>query len=164
MFLMESHLGRASLGNQGSKMMGGFAMWNYWNLTNYQTTQRNVNLGVGVPLRFNFIHPDEELLVNYDNSVSLAALFRLDIQSYPGKKGIWVFFGAGPEYRLLWDGRDSQGGLPLMQAEFGIKIDKPNALIIDNAEIGFTTSMPLRKREFNDRLYFASFFVRIEAF
>jgi len=161
--LLEGHLGRAVLDNQGSKAIGGFGCWGYWNIKNFQN-RKSSSIGMSFPLRLAITSPNEGILTNYDHSLSGATLFRLTIQHHPIKETLWFFAGAGPEIRIIWKDKKSSRGLPLFQQEFGIKICKPNSSLLKNVELGLSSGIPVRKKEWDDRLFFGSFFVRFDAY
>lgn len=161
--LIESHLGRASVEHQGTKVIGGFGLCHYLTLKNFQK-RKTSSIGLNVPMRVDITSPNEEVLMNYEYSISAAALFRGTFQQRPNKETLWFFLGAGPEVRIIWGDDESSRGLPLFQQEFGIKVTKANSILLRNTEIGFTTSFPVRKNEWDDLLYFGSLFIRLKAF
>jgi hypothetical protein len=161
--LIESSFGRAVVDNEGSKFIGGFGYCNYLKFKDFHGHKFS-SIGLSLPFRVFVISPQEEVLENYSYSLSCATLFRYTVQARPCKEVLWFFMGTGPEYRRIWDEHEASSGLPLLQQEFGVKILKPGKILLKNMEAGFTTSIPLRKKEWDSRTYFGSFFIRIDAF
>ena len=160
--LVESNFGRASMSDQGSKFIGGFGLWGRFSL---QEKKRHT-LEIGIPLRWSFTSPEEEVLVDYDHSLSASALFRL-VLKHPTNESVSFFVGAGPELRVVWkdgDDKNSSRSIPMLQQEIGFKMAKPNAFLFDHWEIGLTSSIPISEKEWKDKLVFASLFVRMSIF
>jgi hypothetical protein len=159
--VLESNMGTAMRNQQQADIIAGFGIWNYIHINDLECAKKGA-LGVSIPMRFEMTSPEESVLSDYDQSLSMAALFRIDIQLFPKKETFWWFMGAGPELRTIWSGETSRT-LPGFQQEVGIKIRRPNSGVL-NSEIGAFVTWPVTKKEWDENLYYASFFARIGIF
>lgn len=158
--LIESHIGRAVVDNEGSSVIAGVGLWKYIGINEFHN-KRISKIGLSFPARLAITSPNEEVLSNYDYSLSISTMFRFAIQSRPANEILWFFIGVGPEMRVIWEGDDQAYGMPLVQQEVGFTIRKDESLIFENMEFGFSTSFPVRKKEWDQHLHFASFFIRL---
>lgn len=160
-FVMEGNIGVGMRENQNSKVIGGFGLWRFWHITDVQG-RRKGSLGISSPIRYEMTSPNETVLIDYKNSLSVATLFRVSIQQHPTNDTFWFFLGAGPELRTIWGNGKSQN-LPMIQQEIGMRMYRPNAIHRDN-ELGFSVSWPLSRQEWNDEFRILTFFMRIAVF
>lgn len=144
--------------SESKHLIAQVGLWNYWHLNSFQGRRRS-HIGIGVPARFFFADANVTPSFDFESMISVAALFRVNIQQHPEKDRWWFFVAAGPEFRSVF-GAEYTRNLPMLQSEFGFKFSKPQA-ILPKADIGFSVSQSVLKKDNDDKLNFISFFIRI---
>lgn len=137
-FVIESSLAMpAGHRYSDSYILGGVGIWNYWHLQDTRG-RRNGRLGLSLPLRFWFADPGKSNISGIRQILSVATLFRVDIQQHP-QKDTWCFFlGAGPELRQSYL-EEASATVLSVQTELGFK-RRQHSAIISNIEFGSSAS------------------------
>ncbi len=120
-----------------SYILGGVGIWNYWHLQDTRG-RRNGRLGLSLPLRLWFSDPGKVNIPGLRSMLSVATLFRVDIQQHPQKDSWWFFIGAGPELRQTYFEETGATALSV-QTEIGFK-RRQHLAIISNVELGSSAS------------------------
>jgi len=159
----EGNLGLVSRENEKSQLIGGFGLWNYLRLDEFQGKRKSA-IGLSVPIRLGILSLKNNNVLGYEYSLSVASMFRVMIQQHPVKETFWFFMGAGPELRTTIENEtEKELNLFFIQQEFGFKIFNPNAILPDN-EIGFSISWPVNKEDWEEQQRFVLFFARLAIF
>lgn len=160
-FLIESNLGLTTSELFDSRLIGGFGMWNYVSFKEIQCERKKIALGLSIPMRLTITTVDQEEKI-YENSLSMASMFRLSIQQHPDKDKLWFFMALGPELRIDYH-NESSSQLWMIQQEYGIKLFNRNSMLPNN-ELGFSVSWPLQKKGWDENLRSVLFFIRMSIF
>ena len=158
--ILEGNLGLTTSDQFDSRLIGGFGLWNYISIDEIQGSRRKSSLGLSVPMRLTITTVNQEEKI-YENSLSLASMFRLSIQQHPDKDKLWFFMAVGPELRIDYQ-IESTSQQWMIQQEFGIKLFNRSS-ILPNNELGFSVSWPVQKKNWEENQS-VLFFIRMSVF